>query len=100
MELRDTQIKYLKGMAHALNPVVTVGQQGLKATVLEEIDKALEHHQLIKIKLALGDREARADLLDQIMAHANKAELIQQVGGMAILYQRNPEKTDITRPVT
>jgi len=97
MELRDTQIKYLRGVAHALNPVVTVGQQGLKPTVLEEIDKALEHHQLIKIKLALGNREARIDLLAQIMKHAPNATLIQQIGSMAVLYQRNPDKTDITR---
>ncbi len=95
MELNDTQKKRLKGMAHALKPVVMIGQHGLKDTVLAELDGALEHHQLVKIKISVGDRDERDGLLAQIMAHASGAVLIQQIGNMAVLYQRNPQRPNL-----
>lgn len=100
MELKETQKKRLKGLAHALKPVVMVGQNGLKDSILEELDTALAHHQLVKIKISAGDRQARDALLAAILQHANAATLIQQIGNMAVLYQRNPKKPDIlAKPV-
>ena len=95
MELTDAHKKRLKGLAHALNPVVLIGQQGLKETVLTEIHNALEYHQLIKIKINAGDRDLRNEILEQILEHASEAILIQQIGNTAILYQRNPERPSL-----
>ena len=95
MELKETQKKRLKGLAHALKPVVMIGQHGLKDSILEELITALEYHQLIKVKISVGDREARDRIIQQLLSHAEKATLIQQIGNMAVFYQRNPEKTDV-----
>ena len=95
MELKETQKKRLKGLAHALKPVVMIGQHGLKDSILEELITALEYHQLIKVKISVGDREARDKIIQQLLSHAEKATLIQQIGNMAVFYQRNPEKTDV-----
>ena len=95
MELKETQKKRLKGLAHALKPVVMIGQHGLKDSILEELITALEYHQLIKVKISVGDREARNKIIQQLLSHAEKATLIQQIGNMAVFYQRNPEKTDV-----
>lgn len=95
MELTDVQRKHLKKLAHALNPVVMVGQQGLKDSILTELDNALEYHQLVKIKISVGDRDARDELLEQILAHASSAELIQKIGNIAVLYQRNTERPSL-----
>ncbi len=95
MELKETQKKRLKGRAHSLKPVIMIGQHGLKASILEELITALEYHQLIKVKISVGDRAARDVIIKQLLAHAPKARLIQQIGNMAVLYQRNPEKPDV-----
>lgn len=92
MELTDTQKKRLKGLAHALHPIVLIGQNGLKDTILVELDNALEYHQLVKIKISVGDRDLRNEILEQILTHSNKAILIQKIGNTAVLYQRNPDR--------
>ena len=95
MELKETQKKRLKGLAHGLKPVVMIGQHGLKDSILEELITALEYHQLIKVKISVGDRDARDQIIQQLLSHAEKATLIQQIGNMAVFYQRNPEKADV-----
>ncbi|MFM2317820.1 MAG: hypothetical protein RLZZ215_441 [Pseudomonadota bacterium] len=92
MELTDAQRKRLKGLAHALHPIILIGQHGLKDSILVELDQALEYHQLVKIKISVGDRELRNEILEQILEHTTEAILIQQIGNTAILYQRNPER--------
>lgn len=56
MILNNKQKQYLKGLAHSLKPVVLLGQHGLTEGVLAEIDLALNHHELIKVKVASEDR--------------------------------------------
>lgn len=94
MELTETQKKRLRSRAHTLKPVVMIGQHGLKDTVLEEITQALEYHQLIKIKLAAGDRDARDAMIAQIVGYSQTV-LVQRIGNVAVLYRRNPDRPDI-----
>ena len=67
MPLSDSQRRHLRGLAHHLKPVVMVGQDGLKASVLAEVDAALTDHELIKVKVAAADRERtrRTDCRDR-----------------------------------
>ncbi|HPE62379.1 MAG: YhbY family RNA-binding protein [Thiothrix sp.] len=95
MDLKDTQKKHLKGLGHALRPVVMVGQHGLKDSILEEINTALDYHQLIKIKISVGDRTLRDEVLAQILEHSTGTALIQQIGNTALLYRSNPKKPDL-----
>ncbi len=92
--LTETQKKRLRTRAHDLKPVVMIGQHGLKPTVLEEITNALEYHQLIKLKVSVGDRELRDELLAQVVQYS-QAQLVQRIGNIAVLYRRNADKPDI-----
>jgi RNA-binding protein len=89
--LSNIQKKQLKGMAHSLSPVVIIGQQGMKESIDEEIAMAIKYHQLIKIKVGVGDREVRDKLIEKI-AETHHAILVQRIGNIAVLYRFNPQK--------
>jgi len=95
--LSNSQIRHLRSLAHKLKPVVMVGQHGLRESVLEEIGIALNFHELIKIKVSVGDREERDRLIEKIIA-ATGAEQVQRIGNMAVIFKRNPKKAKIVLP--
>ena len=82
--------KKLRAKAHGLKPVVMIGQSGLTATVLAEIELALDNHELIKIKIR-AEREERKQISEQICSDT-AAELIQYIGQIAVIYRLNPDK--------
>ncbi len=88
--MNPIQKKKLKAQAHALNPVVIIGQAGLTEAVLKEINVALDAHELIKIKIR-AERDERAVISEQICAETT-AELIQSIGQIAVVYRQNPKK--------
>jgi RNA-binding protein len=85
-----TKKKKLKSDAHHLNPVVMIGQAGLTAAVIAEIELALDAHELIKVKIR-ADRDERKEITDEIIA-ATTAELIQAIGQIIVIYRHNPKK--------
>ena len=96
MSLSNRQLRYLRGLCHHLKPVVIVGDKGLNDNVKSEIEIALNHHELIKIKLK-SDRETRAQWADQIQ-ESYGAERIQSIGQVVSFYRRNPEQPVIELP--
>jgi RNA-binding protein len=96
MALKNNQIKYLVGIAHSLKPVVTLASKGLSETVVNELEIALDHHELIKVKLR-GDRDQRKQWVEEI-ALKTKAEVVQKIGMVACYYRHNPEKPTIKLP--
>ena len=90
MPLKAAQKKNLRAKAHHLKPVVTVADKGLSESVTAEIERALNDHELIKIKLR-SDRDTRK-LWEKTIAEQCKAELIQSIGQTACFYKRNTEK--------
>lgn len=68
MQLNPKQISYLRGLAHHLNPVVMVGNNGLSEAVLKEVDVNLKAHELIKIKVQSDEKAVRAQMLDNVCA--------------------------------
>ncbi|MGB0721483.1 MAG: YhbY family RNA-binding protein [Gammaproteobacteria bacterium] len=93
MSLDTARKKRLRALAHSLKPVVIVGQHGVTGPVLEEIEIALAHHQLLKVKLR-AERDARAQWLEQILAQTG-ADNVQTIGQVAVLYRRNPDRPEI-----
>ena len=91
MSLSKGQKRHLKALAHRLNPVVMVGQAGVTEGVLGETRAALDHHELIKLKVSAGDRGMR-DLMIAELAHKCEAELVQRIGNVAVLFRPNPKK--------
>ena len=96
MPLSKSQIRSLRSQAHHLKPVVMVGQNGLKETIFEEIETALDFHELIKVKIAV-DRDAREEITNEILKKS-KAEKVQQIGQVLVLFRRNPENPKIVLP--
>ncbi|WP_293731403.1 ribosome assembly RNA-binding protein YhbY [uncultured Actinobacillus sp.] len=96
MTLSTKQKQYLKGLAHHLNPVVMLGGNGLTEGVLAEIDHALSHHELIKVKVAGADRETKQLIIDAIVRET-QAEAVQTIGHVVVLYRESEEKK-ITLP--
>lgn len=82
--------KKLKAAAHALKPVVMIGQSGLTVAVLAEIELALNCHELIKVKIR-QERDERTLISAQIAAET-EAELVQTIGQIAVFYRQNPDK--------
>jgi RNA-binding protein len=91
MNLNKKQIQHLKGLAHSLKPVVLLGNNGLTEAVVAEIDFALNHHELIKIKIPSEDRETKV-LIVEAICRETKATKIQIIGKTLILYRQSPEK--------
>ncbi len=90
MSLSQAQKKAFRSIGHHLNPVVTVSENGISEGVQAELERALADHELIKVKLALPDRDDRAAMLETLTASSG-AELVQTIGKMALLYRRNPQ---------
>jgi len=79
----------LKGRAHALEPIVTVGQAGLTDAVVTETDRALTAHELIKVKIGAADRGERAAIAEALCARTDATE-VQRVGKVAVLWRPRP----------
>ncbi len=88
--LSGNQKRYLRGLAHHRNPVVTIGANGVSEAVVAEIDQALLHHELIKIKLPAVDGTGRKSILEQVCT-ATGAEPVQTIGRVGVIYRPAPE---------
>lgn len=95
--LTSNQKRYLRGLAHPLKPVILVGAKGVTEALLAELDLALDHHELVKVRIAAEDRDAR-DAGIAILLERSGAQLVQRVGNIACLFRRNPEAPQVPLP--
>jgi RNA-binding protein len=86
MSLTPKQRSFLRGKAHSLDPVVMVGKEGVSKAVLTATDKALEDHELIKVKIPAADQDEFHATVDQLMAET-KAEVVQKIGHLLVIYR-------------
>jgi RNA-binding protein len=97
MQLTERQKKFLRRHAHSLKPVVSAGDKGITPAVLAEIENALEHHELIKVSVRIGDRDARDTAIDNLI-NTTGAMLVSRVGHIAALYRPRGKKPGIILP--
>jgi len=98
--LTSSQAKYLRGLAHGLNPVVFVGHKGVTPAVLDSVREALDTHELIKLKfIDFKDRRLKAGIAAEIETQTD-SRLAGLIGHTAIFYRRHPdaEKRRVTLP--
>ncbi len=88
--MNSTDKKKLRAEAHTLKPVVMIGQAGLTAAVLAEIEQALDSHELIKVKIR-AERDERK-LISEKICTGTGSRLIQTIGQIAVIYRLNPDK--------
>lgn len=95
-------IKQLRAIGHKLKPVVTVAGNGLSEGVVAELDRALNDHELIKVKLAVGSREARSSVAREV-CDLTGAELVHSIGNMIVILRRtaqpDPRLSNLVRPL-
>ena len=95
--LTTRQRQFLKGVAHPLSPVVRIGKAGLTDAVLAETHKALESHEVIKVRIEHDEGAQRKDLAARLAAAA-EAHLVTTVGKIAILFRAREEDSAIKLP--
>lgn len=95
--LNKEQKQFLRTLAHNLKTIIWVGQKGISENVIAEINNALDHHELVKIKIRVGDRELR----DQTAAEISKvtaADTVQKTGNTIVLFRKNKKQPKINLP--
>lgn len=95
--LTSAQNRFLRGMAHDLKALLQTGGKGVTPAFLAELDEVLERHELVKVKVAGEDREARDALIGEIVA-GSEAALVQRIGHVAVLYRPARDKRQIVLP--
>lgn len=95
-------IKQLRTIGHKLKPVVTIAGNGLSESVIAELDRALNDHELIKVKLAVGSREARKLVAAEICDSLG-VEIVQSIGNVIVILRRtdkpDPRLSNLIRPL-
>jgi RNA-binding protein len=97
MELSERQRKYLRGLGHALNPVLLIGTAGVTPAVVAEARRALHDHELIKVRFRAAERDARDTGLAEL-ATATMSILVQRIGHTALYYKRRIDRPGIVIP--
>jgi RNA-binding protein len=91
VQLSSKQIKYLRGLGHALSPLVLIGKEGISDNLLQAVQRELDIHELIKVKIGTNspvDKQEAVELIPQ----ATAAALVQFIGKTLLLYKANPKK--------
>lgn len=100
MSLSPEQRREYRAIAHNLKPVIIVGDKGLTEGLQEELERALTDHELIKIKVASQDREARQQAITELCTQSG-AEVVQSIGKIAVVLRRakqpNPKLSNLLR---
>jgi RNA-binding protein len=97
MPLSEKQKKYLRRLAHPMNPIVMLGNAGLTDAVVSELDRALSDHELVKVSARVGGRSARNVAL-AALANRTRAEIVLKVGNVGVFYRRGEDLAKILLP--
>ena len=97
MALSEKQKKHLRRLAHALNPIVMLGNAGLTDGVVAELDRALIDHELVKVTARVGERDARNAALASL-ATRTTSELVQRIGHTGVFYRPRKDMPKILIP--
>jgi RNA-binding protein len=97
MALTERQKKHLRRLGHELHPIVLVGQKGLTPAVTEELRLALAHHELVKLRARVGDRDARDGIFAEL-ARQTGSECLYRIGNVGLFYKKNNELQKVLLP--
>ena len=95
--LTAAQTRFLRGQARDLKALLQIGNKGVTPAFLAELDAVLEQHELVKVKVAGEDREARDAMIGELAEKADAA-LVQRIGHTAVLYRPSKERRQIVLP--
>lgn len=93
MSISAKQKRGLRSKAHHLKPIITVGAGGVSESVISELDRSLDHHELLKIKVQANDRSQR-QVLVQSLCDTSHSELVHAIGHVVVVYRQRPDSSD------
>lgn len=100
MTLCKDDKKHLRNIAHKLKPVVTIADKGLTENVVSELNRALNDHELIKVKISISNRQLKKATIEQTCSELT-AQLVQSIGHIVVLYRKtdnpNPKLSNLLR---
>src|SRR3569832_2724893 len=96
-KLTEKQKRHLRSLGHRLKPEVIIGAHGYTEAVRAELDTSLQRHELMKVRVSVGERETRDLIISQLCADTGAA-LVQRIGHIALIYRANRDKPRITLP--
>ena len=97
MKLTDKQRRHLRGLGHALKPVISIGHAGTTDAVIAETARALDDHELIKVRVTGMPRDARDEAL-ALLVSRTRSDMVGRIGHTAVLYRRNSASPRIVLP--
>jgi RNA-binding protein len=97
MALSEKQKKHLRRLAHPMHPLVMLGNAGLTDGVVNELERALTDHELVKVAARVGDRDARDAALGTLATRTH-AEIVQRIGNVGVFYRRSKTLPKIVIP--
>src|ERR1700743_1052721 len=97
MALSPAQRRYLRSLAHDLSPVILLGAKGATDAVLKELDLALSHHELVKVKLSVGNKDESKEQIVSL-SQGTGAESVQQIDHVVVLFRRNEDEPKLALP--
>lgn len=97
MELSERQKRHLRRLGHPMHAIVTLGQSGLTDAIVQEMNRALTDHELVKVRARAADRASRDDMLDEL-ATRTSSTLVQRIGHVALLYRPDAKLPRIVLP--
>jgi RNA-binding protein len=97
MDLTGKQKRYLRGLGHALTPVVALGKEGYTDAVVKKTSLELDRHELIKVRIGDGCLDPVDEVAPQL-AKATNAAVVQVIGHTALLYRRRKDEPGIVLP--
>lgn len=95
--ITSKQRRYLKGLAHDLEPTVFIGKCGLKENIFKEMETCLEVRELVKVKLQEGCDLSPKEIAND-MAEELGAEFVQAIGRKFTLYRESKDNKQILLP--
>ncbi|MCR2820469.1 ribosome assembly RNA-binding protein YhbY [Lederbergia panacisoli] len=96
--LTGKQKRYLRSKAHHLTPIFQVGKGGVNENMIKQIDEALEKRELLKVSI-LQNCDVERETVSAELVEGTKAELVQNIGNIIILYKESKENKEIILPV-
>ena len=96
-DLSEKQKKHLRGLAHAREPVVMIGQAGLSPAITAELETALGAHEFVKVRGRVGDRDQRDEIFAEL-TQQTKSTLVQRIGNVGVFYRPRKDKPRIILP--
>lgn len=101
MALSNARKKQLRSIAHNLNPIIMIAEKGITETIEKELERALEDHELIKIKININDPAIRKTIASELCVK-HKADLVQSIGKVAVICRHakkpKPKLSNLLRP--